>query len=378
MLPYGRQTVSEADISAVADVLRSSWLTTGPVGPQFERAVGDVAGTRLPAVAVTSGTAALHVAYRAAQVEPGDVVVTTPLTFVSTASTASLLGATVKFADVCEDTGNIDPDAARAACDKRTKVLAAVDFAGHPCDAVRLREVAASFDALLLEDAAHSIGGSLNGEPVGSLADITTFSFFPTKHITTAEGGAIVTERADLAARAREFRSLGVNRDSDRFRERAAGEWWYEVSDLGLNYRLADVLAALGLSQLRQIAKFKARRQFIVDLYRQGLGDLEGLVLPGQREGVDPAWHLFPLRVRDGRRRALFDHLRSRGIGVQVNYIPVYWHPWYVDRGYRRGQCPVAERYYEQEISLPLYPSLSDEDVERVIADVRAFFSHGL
>lgn len=373
MLPYGRQSINEQDVAAVAEVLRSDRLTTGPAVAKFEEELASVAGQADPAVAVTSGTAALHVAYAAAGVGPGDEVITTPLTFLATATCAAIQGATVVFADVADDTGNLDPASVESLVTERTKVIAGVDYAGHPMDAPGLRAVADRAGALLLEDAAHSIGGLLDGVPVGSLADITTFSFFPTKNLTTAEGGAVVSSDADLLRRARTYKGIGMVRDPDQLRTTDEGAWWYEMPDLGLNYRLPDVLCALGSSQLTRLEQFKARRREVTARYRDGLRDVPGLRLPAQREGADPVWHFFPLRVLEGRRRGMFEHLHGLGIGVQVNYIPVHWQPWFADRGYRRGTCPVAEEYYEQEISLPMFPDLTDADVDRVIDGVRSY-----
>ena len=372
MLPYGHQSIDESDIEAVAKVLRGDWLTTGPSVTAFEDDLARICGVP-SAVSVTSGTAALHVAYAALGVGAGDEVITTPLTFVATASCASVLGATLVFADVCEDTGNLDPQAVSAAMTDRTKVVAGVDYAGHPIDAPALSEIAHRGNAVLLEDAAHSIGGSLNGRPVGSLADLTTFSFFPTKNLTTAEGGAVVGLLDDTVERARRFRSIGLVRDPAVLRFPDEGPWHQEVHEFGLNYRLPDVLSALGSSQLLRLPAFKARRDAITARYNQGLSWIDELRLPECREGADPMWHLYPLRIRDGRRRALFEHLRANDIGVQVNYIPVYRHPVYADLGYQRGMCPVAEDFYEQEISLPLFPGLTDDDVDRVIDLIRVF-----
>ena len=372
MLPYGHQSVDESDIEAVTAVLRGDWLTTGPAVTTFEEDLGRISGTS-GAVSVTSGTAALHVAYAALGVGAGDEVVTTPLTFVATASCASLLGAKIVFADVCEDTGNLDPQAVSAAMTDRTRVVAGVDFAGHPIDAPALTDIAHAGGAVLLEDAAHSIGGSLDGRPVGSLADLTAFSFFPTKNLTTAEGGAVVGKLDDVISRARTYRSIGLVRDPAILRLPAEGKWHYEVHDFGLNYRLPDLLCALGSSQLRRLATFKTRRDAITARYNDGLSGIEELRLPGCRDGADPMWHLYPLRIRDGRRRELFEHLRVKEIGVQVNYIPVYWHPVYADMGYQRGMCPVAEGYSAQEISLPMFPDLADSDVDRVIDLIRGF-----
>ena len=372
MLPYGRQSVDESDIEAVAKVLRGDWLTTGPAVTAFEEDLARLCGVS-HAVSVTSGTAALHVAYAALGVGAGDEVVTTPLTFVATASCASVLGATVVFADICEDTGNLDPQAVSAAMTEATKVVTGVDYAGHPIDAPALSEIAHQGNATLLEDAAHSVGGSLDGRPVGSLADVTTFSFFPTKNLTTAEGGAVVSLLGATADRARSYRSIGLVRDPAVLRFPDEGPWHQEVHEFGLNYRLPDVLSALGSSQLLRLPAFKARRTAITARYNQGLAGIDALRLPACREGADPMWHLYPLRIRDGRRRALFEHLRANDIGVQVNYLPVYRHPVYADLGYKSGMCPVAEDYYEQEISLPLFPDLADAYVDRVIDLIRGF-----
>ncbi|TWE13716.1 dTDP-4-amino-4,6-dideoxygalactose transaminase [Prauserella muralis] len=373
MLPYGRQSISEEDVEAVAAVLRGDWLTTGPAVSAFEADLAAHTGGT-PAVAVTSGTAALHVAYAAAGIGPGDEVVTTPMTFVATASAAALHGATVVFADVESDTGNLDPAAARAAVTDRTRVVAAVDYAGHPAELDELRGVAGTAGALLLEDAAHSVGSAWRGRPVGSLADLTTFSFFATKNLTTAEGGAVVSPSEELLARARAFRNHGLVRDRAAQRHPDEGGWHQEVHAFGLNYRLPDVLCALGSSQLRRLEGFKRRRAELHARYDKALADLDGVRTPVTREGADVLWHLYPLRVLDGRRRALYEHLRARDIGVQVNYLPAYWHPVFEDLGYRRGLCPNAERFYAEQLSLPLYPDLTDSEADRVIEAVRDFF----
>lgn len=372
-VPYGRQSIDESDIEAVAAVLRGDWLTTGPAVAQFEQDIAGIAGVATPAVSVSSGTAALHTAYAGLGVGEGDEVVTTPLTFLATATCAAILGATIVFADVSEDTGNLDPGAVADAVTERTKVIAGVDFGGHPIDAPRLSKVAHDAGALLLQDAAHSIGGSLNGTAVGAMSDVTTFSFFPTKNLTTAEGGAVVGFDVDIVDRARRFKGIGMIRDEALLRHESPGGWYYEIHDLGLNYRLPDVLAALGSNQLKRLSQFKARRQQITDRYNAGLAGIDELRLPAHRPGAEPMWHLYPLRILDGRRRELFDHLRSNGILVQVNYVPVYWQPWFEDRGYKRGMCPVAEAYSEQEISLPMFSDLADDDVDKVIELVRGF-----
>ena len=367
-IPYGRQSISQEDIDAVVAVLKTDWLTMGPVVTEFEAAIANLALTP-DATVVSSGTSALHCAYAALGVGPGDEVITSPLTFVATASTAMAQGAKVLFADVAEDTGNIDPSSVEGLISDRTKVISGVDYAGHPVDADELAALAAGTGAYFLEDAAHSIASLYKGKPVGSLADITAFSFFPTKNMTTAEGGAVVAKDAALVERARRFRSHGLVRNKDEQRYPNEGPWHQEVHEIGLNYRLPDVLSAIGLSQIKRIQEFKARRTAVFERYHTELADVQGLILPTKRDYVDPMWHLYPLRVQDGRRREVFEFMRDQGVLVQVNYIPAYWHPAFEDLGYKRGMCPVAEEYYSQEISLPMYADLSD-DQQSVVIDV--------
>lgn len=366
VLPYGRQSVSEADIAAVAEILRGDWLTTGPTVAAFEQEIGRIAGGHR-AVSATSGTAALHMAYAAAEVGDGDEVISTPMTFVATTAMASMRGAKIVFADVEPDTGLIDPAAVDAAVTDRTRVIAAVDYAGHPADYDALQRSADRVGALTLDDAAHSIGGSYRGRPVGDLADLTTFSFFPTKNMTTGEGGALVAKSDAIAQRAHEFHFIGLVRDPERFRINDQGHWHQEVHEFGVNYRLTDIASALGLAQLARLDAFKARRAAITARYNDALAGIDGVDTPAQRAGVDPMWHLYPARIRDGRRREVFEKMRAAGIGVQVNYMPVYWHPVYADAGYQRGMCPVAEQFYEEELSLPIFPDLTDAQVDQVI-----------
>lgn len=366
MLPYGRQSIIESDIEAVAEVLRGDWLTTGPAVRLFESELARWTGG-IPCVSVTSGTAALHVAYAAIGIGRGDEVITSPLTFVATAATAVLRGARVSFADVQPDTGNLDPDAVSALVTPATRAITGVDYAGHPADYDELRAVAEHAGAVLVADAAHSIGASYKDRPVGTVADLTTFSFFPTKTVTTAEGGAVAAVDPAHFERAARFRNHGLVRDPAEQRDPGHGGWHQEVHEFGLNYRLPDVLCALGVSQLRRLERFRARRTELVARYDTLLRDVPGLTLPAQRAYVTPSWHLYPVRVRDGRRREVYDRMRAAGIGVQVNYIPAYWHPVFEDLGYRRGLCPRAEAYYAEQLSLPLFADLSDADQDRVV-----------
>ena len=369
-IPYGRQSINDDDINAVIEVLKGDWLTTGPMVSTFEAAIAATTGTT-DAAAVSSGTSALHCAYAAMDISSGDEVITTPLTFVATAATAMAQGATIRFADIQEDTGNIDPAEVTAQLTDRTRVVAAVDYAGHPADLDELAAIAHGAGALLLEDAAHSVGSLYRGRSVGSISDVTTFSFFPTKNLTSGEGGAVVSLQDDLVERAKRFRSHGLVRDRAEQRYPDEGAWHQEVHSIGLNYRLPDILCALGNSQLMRLAEFKKRRTTVFDRYLAGLSDVPGLVLPTRRDYVDPMWHLFPVRVQGGQRRRAFDFLRENGVIVQVNYIPVYWHPAFEDLGYRRGMCPVSERYYQEEISLPMYADLTASNQDKVIELIR-------
>lgn len=369
-IPYGRQTIEEDDIQEVVNVLRSDWLTTGPMVERFEKALAETVGARF-AVTFSSGTAALHGAYFAAGVGPGDEVITSPLTFAATANAAVFLGAKPVFADVQEDTGNLDPAHVRRLLTRRTKVLAPVDYAGHPADLDELRDIARDAGAVVVEDACHALGAVYRGRPVGSLADMTVFSFHPVKHITTGEGGAVTTDNPEFDERLRAFRNHGIIREAAQLTHEPEGPWYYEMQFLGYNYRLSDIASALGYSQLRKLRRFLARRREIAARYDELLRDLP-LRLPARRPYVDPAWHLYVIRLNDPlRRRAVVDELHRRGVGVQVHYIPVYRHPFYRERT-PGAHCPNAERFYAGSISLPIYPGLSDAEVERVVRALRS------
>ena len=368
-LPYGRQWLDEEDIAAVVEVLRSDYLTTGPTVEAFERAVAAAAGVAR-AVAVNSGTSALHAMYFAAGLSAGDEIVTTPLTFAATANAALYLGASVRFVDVQADTGNIDPVAVEAAIGSRTRLVVAVDYTGHPADYDDLSAVCAARGVTLVADAAHSFGATYHGRPVGTLAAASELSFHPVKPITTGEGGAIVSDDEGIADLAARFRTHGIERNPAAMS--AHGAWHYEQHDLGFNYRMTDIHAALGLSQLRRLDKFVARRRAIAARYLEALADVGGLTLPHIREGVEPGWHLFVVRVSEAsRRRRFFDRLRELGIGVQVHYIPVHHHPFYQRLGFERGICPVAEDFSARAVSLPIFPRMTDDEVDQVIAVAR-------
>jgi UDP-4-amino-4,6-dideoxy-N-acetyl-beta-L-altrosamine transaminase len=369
-LPYGRQWVDEADIAAVVEVLRGDFLTTGPAVGQFEQRLAAATGAS-HAVACNSGTSALHMMYAAMGVGQGDEIITSPLTFAATANAAHYLGASVKFVDVTPDTGNLDPALVAAAVTPRTKLIVPVDFGGHPADYDAIHAVAAAHNLPVAADAAHSLGGSYHGRPVGTLAMATEVSLHPVKPITTAEGGAVLTSDAGIAERAARFRTHGITRDPALLSS-DEGPWFYEQLELGFNYRLTDVQAALGSSQLAKLGAFIARRQAIAARYHEALADLAAVELPTERAGVKSGWHLYALRVRDAaRRRPLFERLRELGLGVQVHYLPVYRHPWYRANGYADVTCPNADDYYAREISLPVFPRMTDAEQDSAIERIR-------
>lgn len=370
-LPYGKQSLDRDDIQAVIEVLQSDWLTTGPKVEEFEQAIAAQAGARY-AVALNSGTSALHAAYFAAGLGPGNEVITSPITFAATANAALYLGAGVRFADVRPDTVNIDPEALERQITPQTRVLAPVDFAGHPADMDVIMDLARRHHLIVVEDAAHSLGAAHGGRPVGSIADLTTFSFHPVKHITTGEGGAVATDNEEFYRRLITFRSHGIVRERERLTE-YHGPWYHEMQYLGCNYRLTDIQCALGISQLRKLESFLARRRAIVDYYNRELGAVPVLEAPVTLPGVTPAWHLYYIRLRGGRpaRRELFETLRQQGIGVQVHYLPVYWHPYYQRLGFEKGLCPVAEDYYRRTLTLPLFPAMTGDDAAFVVSAVK-------
>lgn len=364
--------MDDADIAAVAEVLRSDYLTTGPAVDRFEVALTRATGAE-QAVAMNSGTSALHAMYFAAGLEPSDEIITTPLTFAATANAALYLGADVRFVDVEEDTGNLDPALVEAAISPSTKLIVPVDYAGQPADYDRLNAIASKHNLKVVADAAHSLGAKYHGRPVGTLAKATEVSFHPVKPVTTAEGGAVLTDDENLAARARLFRTHGITRDPTAVEVSGEGAWWYEQHCLGFNYRLTDVQAALGTSQMAKLELFIARRRQIAAAYSEALADVTELRLPTERHGVESGWHLYVVRIQGAleRRRAFFDKLRELGLGVQVHYIPVYFHPYYKHLGYERGCCPVAEEFYARAVSLPIFPQMTDDDLSSSVERVR-------
>lgn len=369
LLPYGRQAIESEDIQSVIDVLRSDWLTTGPKVGEFEEAFAARVGTR-HAVTFSSGTAALHASIFAAGLSTGDQAITTPLTFAATANCLLYQGAVPIFSDVCIDTLTLDPELIESRITPSTKAILPVDYAGHPAELDAVMELAFRHGWTVIEDACHALGARYHGRQVGSLAHMTVFSFHPVKHITTGEGGMVTTSDDRLAERLRLFRNHGISSDA-RLRQ-ASGQWYYEMVTLGYNYRLPDIACALGLSQLNRLDANLARRREIAQHYTEAFADNNAVVVPSIRPDVDPAWHLYPIRVADDVDRGeFFRSIRAENIGVNVHYIPVHLHPYYRERfGYRGGEFPVAEKAYSQLISLPMFHAMTNQDVEDVIEAV--------
>ncbi len=372
-LPYGRQNIDESDIEAVIAALKGPRITQGPLVDEFEEGLCKYLGAK-HATVVCNGTAALHLAYAALDIGPGDEVITTPLTFAATANAARYLGAEVRFADCDPDSGNILPSSVASLIGPKTKAIVAVHLGGLPCDMQELRNIADKHKLWLIEDAAHALGATYRGQRIGSgLSDIATFSFHPVKHLTTGEGGAVLTNNSMIKERLDTLRHHGVERRPEKFANKSPGRWYYEVQELGYNYRLTDIQCALGLSQLeKQPASVKRRRE-IAERYRARISAGLASCVSAQRSYDDrqSAYHLFPVLIDFDAlgisRDAVMESLERQGIGTQVHYIPVSWQPYYQERyGQPQAQSGV-HRYYQRTLSLPMFPCLSDKEVDHVV-----------
>ena len=305
--------------------------------------------------------------------QPGDEVITPPITFIATQATAVFFGAKIVFSDVLPDTANIDPKAVEASITSRTKAIVAVDYAGHPADMKELRGLADEHRLILIEDASHSFGSLYRNQKVGTLADITTFSFFPTKNVTTGEGGAVCSKNEELLEKARIFSRQGMIKDPSKLQIKNEGPWHQEVQSFGLNYRLPDILCALGISQIKRLYEFKLARKKIFDFYNLHLKNLTWLKTPTQREYVDPLWHLYPLRIREDLRKEFIVYLKNAGIGAQVNYLPVYRHPVFIDYNVNYDLFPNSESFYKTEVSIPIHPNLTEDQLDYIVNKIKEF-----
>ena len=372
---YGKQWVSEADVEAVAEVLRGDYVTCGPYVSALERKLEEYTGAK-HAVAVANGTAALHCACIAAGVGPGDEVITTPMTFAASANCALYCGAMPVFADINPETYNIDPKSIREHITDKTKAVVAVDFTGQAVELDEIRAICDEHNLVLIEDAAHSIGTEYKGKKVGSIADMTTFSFHPVKTITAGEGGAILTNDDELYKKLVLAHAHGITHDESLMVEAPhEGPWYYEEISLGYNYRLTDFQSALLMSQMNRLDEFKARRQAIVKAYNEAFADVEGIFIQKEIEESDTCRHLYIIQLEleklNCTRRKFFDALSAENVQCQIHYVPVYWFPYYQQLGFKKGLCPNAEKMYEGIMSIPLYPRMTDSDVADVIHAVK-------
>jgi UDP-4-amino-4,6-dideoxy-N-acetyl-beta-L-altrosamine transaminase len=373
-IPYGKQWIDDEDIREVVKVLKSDFITQGPKVREFEEKLAEFAGTRY-AVVFNSGTSALHAAYFSLGLSTGDEFITTPLTFAATSNAGLFLGAKPVFCDVEKDTGNLDAGLIEEKITSRTKLVVPVHYAGHPCDMEKIKEVADKYGLFVVEDACHALGARYKDSKIGSCkySDMTVFSFHPVKHITTGEGGAVLTDREDLYEKLLMFRNHGITKDDKKFTKEKEGDWYYEMQFLGFNYRMTDIQAALGISQLKKLNKFVERRREIAKVYDKAFENNPYFDTPVEKDYAYHSYHLYPIRLKDpykDKRAEVFQLLREKGLGVQVHYIPVYLHPYYRKLGYREGECPVAEDFYGREISLPLYPAMDDDGIYCVIDTV--------
>jgi len=377
-LPYGHQWINDEDIKSVIEVLKSDWITQGPKIKEFEEAIAKFTGAKY-AVALSSGTAALHAACFAVGITLGDEVITTPITFAASSNCVLYMGGRPVFVDIKEDTYNIDPEEIERKVTNKTKAIIPVDFAGQPADLDKIYEIAKEYNLIVIEDASHALGAEYKGEKIGSLSDFTIFSFHPVKHITTGEGGMVVANNKEFYEKLLMFRAHGITKNKVKLIKNE-GLWYYEMQELGYNCRITDFQCALGMSQLKKIDKFIRRRREIVKRYNEAFENIEEIITPYEKPGVKSAWHIYVIRLQldklKATRKEIFEALRAENIGVHVHYIPVYYHPYYQKLGYQKGLCPRAEKYYEEAITLPLFPKMSDKDIEDVINAVNKVITY--
>lgn len=371
MIPYGRQTIGKEEKDAVLRVLDSDWMTQGPYVSTFEKELAAYCRASY-AVAVNSGTSALHIAYIAAGIGPGDEVITTSNTFVATSSMLAAVGAMPVLCDIRPDTYNIDVTKIEALITKKTKAIVPVHFAGHPCDMEEIQRIAKKHNLVVIEDACQALGGSYKGNPIGSCShsDFVVFSFHPVKSITTAEGGAVMTNNKEAYEQMNRLRCHGITRDPALMQEQH-GDWYFEMIELGYNYRLTDVHAAIGIEQIKKIDSFIDARKKQAAYYMEQLQAVEGLVLPTHRDNVLSAWHLFVVQVDQEKRKAVFDGMRKHDIWVQMHHVPVHIHPFYKQYLTDIPTLSITDEYYRRAFSVPLFPQLTKEEQDRVITHLR-------
>lgn len=376
---YGKQTIEADDVQAVVNTIVSDYITCGPKVDELESELCKFTGAKY-AVAVSNGTAALHCACIAAGIKQGDEVITTPLTFAASANCVLYCGAKVVFADVNNETYNIDPASIESKINENTKAIIAVDFTGQAVEIEKIKSICEKYNLIFIEDAAHSIATRYKGKQIGNLADLTTFSFHPVKTITGGEGGAVLTNDSELYNKLVLAHTHGITHDNESMLLKDEGAWYYEQIELGYNYRITDFQAALIVNQLSKIDRFAERRKLIVKKYNEAFSDIPELILQKNIKESETCNHLYTLRLNSEKlqctRKEFFDALSAENIQPQVHYIPVYWFPYYKNLGYSKGLCPIAEKIYNEIISIPLYPKMADKDVEDVIHAVKKIVSH--
>lgn len=368
-IPYGRHCIEDDDIEAVSKALRRDYIATGPGIAEFEEAFAKYVGVKY-AVALSSGTAALHACCFAIGIQPGDEVITTPITFAASANCVLYCGGSPVFADIDPDTYNISPEEIEKNITEKTKAIIPVHFTGQPCDMDRIHKIARKNNLFVIEDAAHATGAEYHGEKIGSLSDMTIFSFHPVKHMTTCEGGMVTTDNEDLYKKIKAFRAYCITKEPELLEDKEDGPWHYEMQGLGYNYRISDVLCALGISQLKKVDLFVKRRREIAARYNEEMRNFEHIILPYQAEGCNSSWHLYTILIKNGKRREAYQRLKEAGIGVDVHYLPVYKHPYYQKHGYREVKCPNAESVYDQILSIPIFYKLTDKEQTYVIKQI--------
>ncbi|TVY07209.1 UDP-4-amino-4,6-dideoxy-N-acetyl-beta-L-altrosamine transaminase [Paenibacillus cremeus] len=369
-LPYAKQYIDDNDCRAVSEVLKSDFLTTGPMAKKFEEVIADYVGAKY-AVAFANGTAALHGACFAAGIQPGDEVITTPITFAASSNCVLYLGGTPVFADINKDNFNINIDDIAKKITKKTKAIIPVDYTGQAVDIDALKNLVKGTEIVIIEDSAHALGTKYKEKRVGGLVDMTEFSFHPVKTITTGEGGIITTNNKEYYTKLTNFRSHFITRDVNQLENKDGGGWYYEQLDLGFNYRITDFQCALGISQMKKLDWFISRRKEIVNIYNEAFTNLDGVILQKNEGFSDTVNHLYVLKLDlpklKADRKEIFQALIAENIGVHVHYIPVYWHPYYQKLGYEKGLCPNAEDLYNCMLSVPLFPAMSNDDIRDVI-----------
>jgi UDP-4-amino-4,6-dideoxy-N-acetyl-beta-L-altrosamine transaminase len=376
MIPYGRQTIDESDVEAVIETLKSDFLTTGPKILEFEKKIANYVGAKY-AVAVSSGTAALHLACLAAGLKKDDELVTSPLTFAASANCALYCDSKPVFVDIKKENGLIDENLIEEKINSNTKIIIPVHYAGLPCNMEKIKEIADKHKLVVVEDACHALGAEYKNSKIGDCkySDMAVFSFHPVKHITTGEGGMITTNSEKLYKKLIILRSHGITKNPDELENKNEGSWFYEMQELGYNYRITDIQCALGISQLSKLDKFIEKRREIAKKYDEEFSKIDGIEIIKETNNSKSAYHLYVIKVKDKETRLkLFNYLKENDIFCQVHYIPVHWHPYYQKLGYVKNDCPESGKFYGRIISLPMYPSLRDNEEKKVISLVRKFY----